>query len=44
MRVNQLLYADEAILIGNSWDNLLEILKVFDEVCERRKLEVDVDE
>ena len=41
-RVNQLLYVDGAVLIGNSSENLLRLLDEFDIVRKRRKLKVNV--
>ena len=37
-RVNQLLYADDTVLLEYSKENLQHLLNVFDNVCERRKL------
>ena len=42
-RVSQLLYADDTVLIGNSRENLQQLLHEFDIVCKRRKLKVKVD-
>ena len=41
-RVNQLLYADDRVLIGNSREDLQWLLDEFDIVCKRRKLKVNV--
>ena len=41
-RVNQLLYADDTVLIGETRVNLQEMLRVFKEVCKRRKFKVNV--
>ena len=41
-RVNQLLYADDTVLIGESKEELQRLLNEFDNVCERRKLKVNV--
>ena len=35
-RVNQLLYADDTVLFGNSRENLQHLLNEFDNVCKRR--------
>ena len=41
-RVNQLLYADDTTLIGNSKEDLKRLLDEFDTVCKRRKLNVNI--
>ena len=41
-RVNQLLYVDDKVLIGNSRENLKQLLDEFYIVCKRRKLKVNV--
>ena len=38
--VNQLLYADDAVLIVDLEENLTELLKEFNAVCKKRKLKV----
>ena len=40
--INQLLYADDIVLIADSRENLQRMVKVFGEVCWRRKLKVRV--
>ena len=40
--VNQLLYADDTVLIGDSKESLQRLLNEFNNVCERRKLKVNV--
>ena len=42
-RVNQLLYADDTVLLGDSKENIQRFLNEFGKVCERRKLKVNVD-
>ena len=39
-RVNQLLYADDTFLLGDSKENIQKLLNEFDKVCERIKLKV----
>ena len=41
-RVNQLMYADDVVLVGNSRVDLQRLLDEFDIVCKRRKLQVNV--
>ena len=41
-KVNQLLYADDAVLIGNSREDLQRLQDEFDIVCKRRKLKMNV--
>ena len=43
-RVNQQLYADDTVLIGESEENLRELLKEFNSVCKKRKLKVNAGE
>ena len=38
--MNQLLYADYTVLIGNSRENTQQLLNEFVNVCKRRKLKV----
>ena len=40
--INQLLYADDTVLIADSRDSLQRMVNVFGEVCWRRKLKVNV--
>ena len=40
--MNQLLYADDTVLIADSRENLQRMVNVFGEVCWRRKLKVNV--
>ena len=42
-RMNQLLYADDTVLIDDSKENLQHLLSEFGRVCERRKLKVNVE-
>ena len=37
-RVNQLLYADDTVLLGDLKENIQRLLNEFNKVCERRKL------
>ena len=41
-RVNQLLYADDKLLVGSSGEDLQRLLDEIDIVCRRRKLKVNV--
>ena len=41
-RVNQLLYADDTVLIGDTSENLQRLLNAFDNVCRGRKLKGNV--
>ena len=41
-RVNQLLYADDTVLVRNSIENLQQLLNEFDNVCKGRKLKVNM--
>ena len=41
-RVNQLLYAGDTVLNGNSRENLQQLLNELDDVCKRRKLKVNM--
>ena len=40
--MNQLLYADDTVLFGNSRENLQPLLNEFDNVFKRKKLKVSV--
>ena len=40
--MNQLLYADDTGLLGDSKENIQQLLNEFDNVCERRKLKVNI--
>ena len=42
-KVNQLLYADDTMLLGYSKENIQRLLNEFDNAFQRRKLEVNVD-
>ena len=41
-RLNQLFYADDTVLIGNSREDLQRLLDVFDIVCKRIKLKINM--
>ena len=41
-KVNQLLYADDTMLLGYSKENIQRLLNEFDNVCERRILKMNV--
>ena len=43
LRLNQLLFADDAALVAYSIENLQRIVEEFRRVCTRRKLNVNVD-
>ena len=43
LRLNQLLFADDAALVADSVENLQKIVVEFGRVCTRRKLSVNVD-
>ena len=43
LRLNQLLFADDAALVADSVENLQRIVEEFGRVCTRRKLSVNVD-
>jgi len=43
MRLNQLLFADDAAIVADSVEKLQRIVVEFGRVCERRKLTVNVD-
>ena len=40
--LNQLLFADDTALVASSEEELQQLVKVFDEVCKRRKLKVNI--
>ena len=42
-RVNHLLYADDTVLLEDSKENIQILLNEFDNVFQRRKLEVNID-
>ena len=43
LRLNQLLFADDAALVADSVENLQRIVEEFARVCTRRKLSVNND-